>query len=100
MPRLSRWGRRTWWGAPPRGASSSRGAPAARGGGRAAGGGRPPGGRFVSTGPPGPHILYDDGPSPGFEPATTARSLRASVAGDDVVLTRDAVPGGASYEAL
>jgi len=62
--------------------------------------GRATAGRFVFTGLPGSHILYDDGPSPGFEPATTARSLRASVAGDDVVLTWDAVPGVTSYEIL
>ncbi len=57
-------------------------------------------GRFVFTGLPGSHLLFDEFPSPGFVPATTARSLMAAVTGDNVILTWSAVPGVTNYEVL
>ncbi|HKZ47529.1 MAG TPA: VWA domain-containing protein, partial [Thermoplasmata archaeon] len=57
-------------------------------------------GRFVFTGLPGTHLLFDEFPSPGFVPATTARSLTASAAGDNLRLDWSAVPGVSNYEVL
>ncbi|HKZ48550.1 MAG TPA: VWA domain-containing protein [Thermoplasmata archaeon] len=56
--------------------------------------------RFVFTGLPGTHLLFDEYPAAGFVPATTARSLTASVTGSSVDLLWLAVPGVAFYEVL
>jgi len=55
---------------------------------------------FVFTGLPGTMILHDDAPFKGFRASSEARSLNASVAGEDVVLTFDQPPGmgGGTYE--
>jgi len=58
-------------------------------------------GLFVFTGLPGSHIRYDDASAfAGFDPAMDARSLEATVAGDDVLLAFDQPPGmvGGTYE--
>ncbi|HKZ48549.1 MAG TPA: lamin tail domain-containing protein, partial [Thermoplasmata archaeon] len=57
-------------------------------------------GRFVFTGLPGTHLLFDEFPAPGFVPATTAWSLMAAVNVDNVILTWSAVPGVTNYEVL
>jgi len=58
-------------------------------------------GTFAFSGLPGAQLTYDETPFPGFDPATTGRSLTAAVSGDDVTLSWAAPAGmgtGDSYE--
>ena len=58
------------------------------------------GGLIVFTGLPGAMLQFHDGAFSGYDPASDARSLQATVVGDDVLLSFDAVPGapGIDYE--